>query len=333
MISIIVPVYNIEKYLVPCVDSILGSSCQDFELILVDDGATDSSGSICDEYSSRDERITVLHQENGGIGVARNNGFKKAKGEYVIFIDGDDVIHPEMLEMMKNALDSSDSDLALVRAYTIDDNGEVTSTAMEREPVSHTITQEEYMRCLFGKNEFGYPVVWNKLYRRTLIEDLPFKTVDAEDIEWMTRVLMKVKKISVIERQLYGYRLRPTSITRQANGLNMNIVNRLETYLMCLNEIPREYRNYRSWCLLYTYKYLLSTRHLFRGSSLYGQAKEKITKVYKQTVDEMLHSDLSLPVKLALYGFYHLPGLYAPLYSIHAKRCASRFEQEGFKQS
>ena len=96
MISIIVPIYNIEKYLAHCIDSVLNSTLTDFELILVDDGSTDSSGSICDDYSTRDERITVIHQENGGISIARNHGLEKAHGDYVIFIDGDDVIKPDI---------------------------------------------------------------------------------------------------------------------------------------------------------------------------------------------------------------------------------------------
>lgn len=333
MISIIVPIYNIEKYLAHCIDSVLNSTLTDFELILVDDGSTDSSGSICDEYSTWDERISVIHQENGGISIARNHGLEKAHGDYVIFIDGDDVIKPEMLETMLQALDSSDSDLAMVRAYTIDEDGIVTTPAVDEQRDTRIITQEDYMRFLYERNEFGYPVVWNKLYRRQLIEGMTFASVAAEDIEWTTRVTMRVKKISLIERQLYGYRIRSTSVTREAKGVNPAIANRLDTYLKCLDEIPATCRKYRSWCLLYTYKYLLTTRLQFRGTSLYNQVKAKARNIYKQTAQELLHSDLGFPKKWALLCFYHVPALYAPIYSAHAKKCASQFEREGYKQS
>ena len=333
MISIIVPIYNVEKYLRTCIDSVLKSTCRDFELFLVDDGSTDNSGKICEDYSLRDERVSVMHKPNGGISSARNLGMTKARGEYILFIDGDDLLKPEMLEMMKHELDTTDCDLAMVRAFTVDDNGEVNSPTSTDEPNSRIITQEDYMRCLFERNEFGYPVVWNKLYRRELIEGLAFKSIAAEDIEWTTRVILKAQKISLIDHKLYGYRIRPTSITREAKGLNPAIANRLDTYLMCLEEIPETYRNYRSWCLLYTYKYLLTTRLQFRKSDLNGQVKEKTRKIYKKTAKDLLLSSLAMPAKVALFSFYHIPSLYAPIYAIHARRCASQYEREGFKQS
>ena len=99
-LSVIVPVYNTEKYLRECIDSILGQTFTDFELILVDDGSTDSSGAICDEYAQMDERIHVIHQKNGGITVARKSGVRHATGEYVTFVDSDDWIHKDMYRIM-----------------------------------------------------------------------------------------------------------------------------------------------------------------------------------------------------------------------------------------
>ena len=98
-ISVIVPVYNVEKYLRECLDSILVQTFTDFELILVNDGSQDSSGAICDEYAGKDKRITIIHQENQGQAAARNNAIAIAKGEWIHFVDSDDVIHPQMLEI------------------------------------------------------------------------------------------------------------------------------------------------------------------------------------------------------------------------------------------
>ena len=98
MVSIIVPVYNVEEYLRECVDSILNQTYSDVEVILVDDGSTDQSGNICDEYAKMDSRIKVIHKKNGGVSAARNTGIGEASGEYLMFVDSDDAIHPELVE-------------------------------------------------------------------------------------------------------------------------------------------------------------------------------------------------------------------------------------------
>ena len=106
-ISVIVPVYNVEKYLHECVDSVLAQTFTDFELILVNDGSQDNSGAICDEYASKDERIIIIHQNNQGQAAARNAGVAIAKGEWIHFLDSDDLIHPQMLEILYGAVDEN----------------------------------------------------------------------------------------------------------------------------------------------------------------------------------------------------------------------------------
>ena len=106
-ISVIVPVYKCEKYLVACVDSILNQTFSDFEIILIDDGSPDSSGKICDDLAEKYNKITVLHQDNQGQAAARNNGVKIARGEWIHFVDSDDLIHPQMLEILYGAVDET----------------------------------------------------------------------------------------------------------------------------------------------------------------------------------------------------------------------------------
>lgn len=113
-ISIIVPVYNVEKYLDKCVNSILNQTFQDFELILVDDGSPDNCGEMCDDYAARDKRVTVIHQVNGGLSAARNAGIEIAKGRYLGFVDSDDYIAEDMYELLYNNLKNEDADLATV---------------------------------------------------------------------------------------------------------------------------------------------------------------------------------------------------------------------------
>ena len=119
MISIIVAIYNVEKYLKACLDSILNSSFTDYELILIDDGSTDTSGLICDQYAQHDSRIIVIHQQNGGIYAARNTGLNKSRGDYILMIDGDDCIHPQMIEVLFNFIISGDYDFSMIRGEMV----------------------------------------------------------------------------------------------------------------------------------------------------------------------------------------------------------------------
>lgn len=116
-VSVVIPVYNVERFLRECVDSVLNQTMQDFEIILVDDGATDSSGAICDEYGRQDPRIRVIHQENGGLSAARNTGLDAASGEYVYFLDSDDYIEPYSLEHLQNMADEKQADVVFFDAY------------------------------------------------------------------------------------------------------------------------------------------------------------------------------------------------------------------------
>lgn len=114
MISVIVPVYNVEEYLPTCIESILNQTYKDLEILLIDDGSTDNSGRICDEYAKRDNRCIVIHQPNKGVYNARNTGLEHVKGEYISFIDSDDYIHPQMLEILYETLQKEDYDFSMV---------------------------------------------------------------------------------------------------------------------------------------------------------------------------------------------------------------------------
>lgn len=164
MISIIVPIYNVEKYLTACIDSILASSYRDFELILVDDGSPDDCGRICDEYAAKDSRIKVIHQENQWVSAARNAGLKAATGEYIAFVDSDDVIHPRMLEVLHDAIISGEYDYSMVSGVIIQDKVPCYDDAGENRTVEFTsrrvVSQEEYMSNLanLGYSAYQYHV-------------------------------------------------------------------------------------------------------------------------------------------------------------------------------
>ena len=203
-VSIIVPVYNAEKFLNRCVDSILGQEYRDFELILVDDGSRDMSGSICDAYAKTDERVVVIHKENSGVSDTRNQGIERAKGTYLQFVDSDDALDPDYTQNLVQAALQHNADLVIAPYWmVIPSNSSKTGNALETLQTSLGIepeapktevhkygflpqgvySREDYARRLMQQPaSFYYGVLWNKLYRREIIaqNQLAF----APDVHW-----------------------------------------------------------------------------------------------------------------------------------------------------
>ena len=222
MISVIVPVYNVERYIRQCVESILEQTYADLEIILVDDGSTDGSGSICDEYKLKDNRVVVIHKCNGGLSEARNAGLDIARGEYIGFVDSDDYIEPDMYEVLYKNCERYAADLAAARFVKFNTQGEVRKNFTENIEV---FSREEMLR-LFIVGDRRYEItmsVWDRLYKRELISDLRFPVGKCyEDIVFSTKVIEKSKINVYIDRALYHYRLREDSIS----GEDFNDYNR-----------------------------------------------------------------------------------------------------------
>lgn len=178
LISVIVPIYNVETYLPQCINSILESTYTNLEVILVDDGSTDNSNQICDEFKAKDSRCKVIHQINSGLSAARNMGLKEAKGEYISFIDGDDYISPIMLETLYQAIIKDDYSFSMVYGKQVYKHLIQTISYDTNTTFEHlTIYQHELFQNLYGRgnDEVQYQVVWNKLYKANTIKDLFFE--------------------------------------------------------------------------------------------------------------------------------------------------------------
>lgn len=321
MISVVVPVYNVEQYLGECLESILASTYLDFELLLVDDGSTDGSGNMCDAVAASDERVRVIHQSNAGVAVSRNVALEAATGEYICFVDADDVVAPDMLQRLHDALSQrgEQCDFAMGRAVAFgDEEPLIPLQSASPVPSVNYYSQEQYMSYLFRGNQFGYPVVWAKLFKREFIGSERFKSIAAEDIEWLTRLCVGMRQAIVVEQPLYGYRVRSGSMTHDQDGVNDTIVERLDTFLMCLNDLPKHDTRYRSWCLLYTYKMMLNTRYRARKTTFAAGVNQRVASIFSQTVEELKNCQLPWMVKRALIMFYRLPWLYTVLYSAYA---------------
>lgn len=173
-ISIIVPVYNVEEYLSRCIDSILSQTFSDFELILVDDGSTDGSGKICDEYVKQDERVVVIHKENGGQSSARNSGLKKLNGKYISFIDSDDWISSDYLEYLYSLIKKYKADVVSADyVITYENCVSFSSQANEKVITGTSEILQFYLKQdkMHGKNDFA---VWGKLYKKEFFNEINF---------------------------------------------------------------------------------------------------------------------------------------------------------------
>lgn len=216
MISIIIPIYNVEPYLRRCVDSLLAQTYTGFELILVDDGSPDNCGAICDMYAARDDRVRVIHKPNGGLSDARNAGLEMARGEYIAFVDSDDWVAPDYLERMNTALLETDADICecdILRTY----GEENIPPVVQRMP--EAFGTADAMEALIQDGTF-HQHVWNKLYRRAVIADILFpKGKTNEDEFWTYQVFGNAKKIVKIPDVLYFYFQRPGSIMGETYSL------------------------------------------------------------------------------------------------------------------
>ena len=209
-ISIVVPVYNVEQYLDKCVESILSQTFTDFELLLIDDGSKDSSGKLCDEIAKKDSRITVYHKPNGGLSDARNYGIDRANGEYLTFIDSDDYVEADYLEILINAMEQNGADLSISSHKAIYSNG----TVLEKQTgeISLLTPKTALHRLLYDE---GIDLsAWAKLYKASLFKDVRFpKGRYFEDAATTYLLIDKAMSVAVHSKSTYNYMIRTDSIT------------------------------------------------------------------------------------------------------------------------
>lgn len=221
MISIIVPIYNVEKYLEKCIESILNQTYRDLEVILVDDGSPDGSPAICDRYAAQDSRIRVIHQINAGVSAARNAGLLAAKGTYIGFIDPDDFVASKMYEKMVSAIEESRSELAICGYEYYDE--EYAVDEKRRYPVkpNEVISRKELMRRMSDMPPTVRHGVVNKLFTKSALKGLTFQEGlrSSEDVLFLTAYMERVKTAVFVHAPLYCNLVRQGSATH--GGLNI----------------------------------------------------------------------------------------------------------------
>lgn len=209
-VSIIVPVYDIEEYLVECIESILAQTWKHFEIILVDDGSTDSSGKMCDEYAEKYNCIFVIHKKNGGLSSARNAGIDVARGNYLAFIDSDDVVHPDYLRELVNIVEKENADLVACD-FCVGTSCQWGETS----EIKYDIRRDEDVLERMNDNDVVVTVAWNKLYHAKFFKEYNLRYPEGkihEDMFLTPQILHCTNKMVITNQKLYFYRQRKNSI-------------------------------------------------------------------------------------------------------------------------
>ena len=217
LISIIVPVYNVEEYLKQCLDSILEQTFSNYEVILVNDGSTDSSGLICQEYAEKDARIRYFEKENGGLSDARNYGIEQARGDYLTFVDSDDFLDASHLSILYNALVNNDADISIANYANYQTSTATFYLHTFGEYYEKNYTSEELIDDLsfLERNDLSFSTIWGSLYKKRVFSFLRFpKGVIGEDVALIYKMYTQVDKIVYVHKDTYIYRENDSGISK-----------------------------------------------------------------------------------------------------------------------
>lgn len=301
MISIIIPVYNIEKYIEKCISSVVGQTFSDFELLLVNDGSTDSSHEICSNWAKKDSRIKVLSKENGGVSSARNLGLDCAAGDYIFFLDGDDWISEDCLEKLHQKM-TENVDLVISDYREVDDKDYHSTLNLQHKHYEGMISRLDAI-CDVYQSQIYPKVIWGKLYRRELWDDIRFNHMAySEDTYAMFQVLEKCEHIYLIDEPLYYYLQRASSASHQLKTREYE--NYLETLYFTYRKALENYPQFKALPAreYLGYAYILLKRYQQTGQK--KNAMELITRmqsVYRNsdiTDPKFAEKVLILPTRL-----------------------------------
>ncbi len=263
LVTVIVPVHNTEKYIQKCMESLLCQTHSNIEIILVEDGSTDSSYALCSEYAAKDARVTCIHLENGGVSAARNYALDMAKGQYVMFVDSDDYVEPDYVQTLLEAMCLSKAELAVCNYWwTYSDREEV----QMKDYKSGRYPVKEYYRDVLGRSMF-HGFLWNRIFKRDIIEEnnirMDTKVAVAEDLKFVCEYAQFIDEYVYVDRALYHYLQRQGSV--------MNSVKLTSKYIASMEA-------YDDLIVLYDkqapeYTYLMKYEYIKRAADIIYRAK------------------------------------------------------------
>lgn len=288
LISVIIPVYNVEKYVKRCLDCIIAQTYRDFEAILVDDGSTDSSGKICDEYALKDSRFKVIHKKNGGLSDARNEGIKYSSGEYIAFADSDDMVSPDFLLRLYTAAKATGADMTICKEIMFSNEAELPAPTTPSEAV--VITYADYIRDVY-KHHPTYIPTWNKLYKRKIFDGVLFPVGRLHEDSYTTPICAeKSEKIAVISDVLYYYYRNADGIIH--SKLSVRRLDDLDAHLALFNRVTDmgfkdTAKEGCDWFLTTLFDILSRKKDSFTD---YKAVRKELKKIYKPIRKALLKS-------------------------------------------
>lgn len=304
LLSVIIPVYNVEKYLKRCVDSIINQTYENLEIILVDDGSPDKSGGICDEYAKTDKRIKVIHQENAGLSGARNSGISAAKGDFITFVDSDDWIDKDMYRQMLEYQRANDLDIVCADTYLVKFSKTDFRPLFENDMIFSG--QEALNLILTGKIDNA---AWNKIYRTIVFGDVryPLRRI-YEDVATTYKVFAKAAKIGYLKKPFYYYFLKnPNSLI----ATSFNVKSRYDAFVGYKERYEYAKVNCEQdvvdSCYKLMIKHALSTLTAMYGSGvqLENSKYQNIESVIIENQKANCIYDFNLKNRILLWSFLH----------------------------
>lgn len=280
LISVIVPVYNVKMYIEHCLASISAQSYKNLEIIIVDDGSTDGGDAICDAYAERDSRCIVVHQENQGLWAARNTGQKIAKGDFIMFVDSDDYMHVDMINCLYDALiKNPQCDLALCNYRTTVSFDEDTNSSFD---INYQVLPFDQILRLDNQGLVYF--VWNKLYRRPLLEGLYARNYRiVQDVDFNVRVFSRVNNVAFVDNELYFWMQREGSAMHKRGYWYSYLMIVTDIYYRNYNEILNKNRIVSDHLLVSLYWRLLSLKSFAWGTDKVEIASSKCKRIMKET--------------------------------------------------
>lgn len=306
-VSIIVPVYNVEKYLDECINSILDQTYRNLEILIVDDGSTDSCSAKVDEYAKADERVKVFHKENGGIATARNYGLKHATGDYYCFIDSDDYYELNFVEKMLNALTENNAEMAFCNYFSCYTDRDVPGHRLQSLEDGKVFSSNEYLYLLYAYSGV-YSYAWNKMYKKEIIADLEFKKMLCEDAQIMLSVVDRCEKIVFSSDVLIHYRRRKSSVVNSKH--DRMLLGEIEWVKDHMDRLKASGRKN-----LFNLAQKLYIRKIFEEYHFCGKETRKQIKqlLKKERKEFMRNSEIDVKLRLKYFVVSLIPYIYGKI--------------------
>ena len=307
LISVVVPVFNAEAYLPYCLRSIESQTYKNLEILLIDDGSTDGSGRLCDEYATRDSRARVIHQKNRKLWATRNRGLSEAHGSYIIFPDADDCFHPEMIRILHDAINWGGKAYPMAMCDVRRTTSYVAAPPTPISPRTVVLSQEELFERAFADHNLIYSVTWNKLFRTEFL-DSSFQREYArgQDLDSNLRFYERVDGIVYVENSLYSWIQHPGQLTRTADNLNLSYECQIQMFSRNLQDLSGENLKYKHYYLDKLYKRMAIYKGRVKGRPEQKAIDALCRKVERETVAELLQcKEISVFKRVGLLMFLH----------------------------